>query len=280
MEFFFTSSRAQSPRLLVWELDTVAMTCSISSVRKVFMIAFLEAWESKITYSLKDLSSLIGLLIFLSQVVNGIRATIGILILKRTEMNRSTSQISIMSERIRWAVVHILYVLRRWQGTARIFDRSWTNNQADVYIYCDIALQEEPATPGSFGKGAFTLPSKKWISIPWTQEELKEAKREQKHSSAHLELLNMLEAVLFFSKEEQRILCVCDSKAAVRIATARYSASANAQMEQRLNDFDLECCKRNLSVRFRWASRTSETQTIADALSRGEVAEFFAISGG
>ena len=49
----------------------------------------------------------------------------------------------------------------------------------------------------------------------------------------------MLEAVLFFAGTEQKVLCICDNKAAVRIATARYSETANRHMEQRLNDFDV-----------------------------------------
>jgi len=203
--------------------------------------------------------------------MDGIRATVGILLLKRTEMNRSTTLVSLLSDRIRWAVAHILYVMQRWQGVARIYNRSWENRQADVITYCDIALENEPAKAGSFGKGAFSLPSEKWFSTQWTEDELREAMREEKHSSAHLELINMLEAVLFFASETQRVLCICDSKASVRIATARYSAAANRRMEQRLNEFDLECCKRDLSVRFKWAPRTGEPQAVVDSLSRGEV---------
>ena len=258
---------------LGWEIDTESMTCSISPERRNFMLTFLESWESKISYSAKDLASLIGLLIFLSQIVGGIKATVGLLIIKRTDMTRSNSLFSIMSERIRWAVSHILFVLKRWQGVAKIFNRAWFNDEADISIYCDIALEEEPAQPGSFGKGAFVLPEKKFFSIPWTEPELKESMRETKHSSAHLELLNMLEAVLFFSQNTQKVLCTCDSNAAVKIATARYSAAANSEMENRLNNFDLQCCECNLTVKFRWAPRTSEALVIADSLSRGEVSD-------
>ena len=181
------------------------------------MIKFLEEWEMKTSFSLADLSSLIGLLIFLSQVINGLKMTIGVLIEKRTAMNRSTSLFSFVSERIRWAITHIKFVLQRWKGESKIYDKTWTNNQPDIFIYCDIALGEEPVRAGTYGQGAFTLPSKKWFSKPWTGEILAEAMREEKHSSTHLELLNMLEAVLFFATDTQRVLCVCDSKSAVRI---------------------------------------------------------------
>jgi hypothetical protein len=257
---------------LGWQIDTEKMSICITEQRRLFMITFLEEWESKVTFSLADLSSLIGLLIFLSQVVNGLKITISILIEKRTTMTRSTCLTSITSDRIRWAVAHVKYVLQRWKGEARVYDKAWTNGRPDISIYCDIALDAEPVRAGTYGKGAFTLPSKKWFSTPWTEEELAGAMREKKHSSTHLELLNMLHAVLFFAKETQRVLCVCDSKSAVRIATARYSATANRQLEQQLRDFDLECCNRDLSVRFRWESRNGPHQAVVDNLSRGQVA--------
>ena len=81
----------------------------------------------------------------------------------------------------------------------------------------------------------------------------------------------MLDAVLLFAERKQRVLCVCDNKAATQIATARYSASANAQLEERINLFDLACYERDISVRFRWQPRTTEALKIADSLSRGVV---------
>ena len=73
-----------------------------------------------------------------------IKTTIGVLITKRTEMVRSACTSSLVPERFRWAVSHILYVLRNWEGTARIFDRAWTDQGADIIIYCDIALNNRP----------------------------------------------------------------------------------------------------------------------------------------
>lgn len=169
-----------------------------------------------------------------------------------------------------------LYVLRRWEGKARIYDRSWASSTADVTVYCDIALEEVPKA-GSFGKGALVLQSETFFSEPWEEGELKEAKRAKKHSTAHLELINMLDSVLRFGKETQKILCKCDSRAAVRIATARYSATANRDIERRLHEFDVECCRRDLSVRFQWECREGELPSVADALSRGEVSAPFAM---
>ena len=94
--------------------------------------------------------------------------------------------------------------------------------------------------------------------------------REKKHSSAHLELLNMLEAVLLFAGRMQKVLCIGDNTSSVRIAKARYGESTNEQMENRLRQFDVECCRRDLSVKFKWESRTTTTGRIADALSRGD----------
>lgn len=255
-----------------WVIDTIEMTVSIPAARKSFMIAYLEQWQGMTTFSHKELSSLIGLLIFISQVVGGLKSTIGILLEKKTQMSRSATSMSIMSDRLTWAVTHILFILRRWKGVAHIYDRCWHDNRPDVVIFCDVAIGDTPKA-GGYGKGGFALPSKKWFTAPWTEAELKEAMREKKHSSTHLEVLNMLEAVLFFTSRKQRVLCINDNTSAVRIAIARYSASANDFLKKRLNEFDLECCERDISVRFRHVKRDVEPFPVADALSRGQVVE-------
>ena len=81
----------------------------------------------------------------------------------------------------------------------------------------------------------------------------------------------MLEAVLLFAGQMQKILCIGDNTASVRIAKARYGESANVQMKNRLRQFDVECCRRDLSVKFKWESRDTTTGKIADGLSRGDV---------
>ncbi len=91
----------------------------------------------------------------------------------------------------------------------------------------------------------------------------------EERPSAHMELINMLEAVLRFAKTTQKVLCYCDSKSAVKIAQARYSATANRDIENSLREFDVACCQRNLVVRFRWQPRSFPLPTVADALSRG-----------
>ncbi len=183
-------------------------------------------------------------------------------------MARAASRKSTMSERLCWAIEHILYVLKRWKGIARIYDRCWYKNKPDMIIYCDVAIGDAPKA-GAYGKGGFALPSMRWFTTPWSGSELSEAMREKKHSSTHLEILNMLEAVLFFASEKQRVLCINDNTSAVRIATARYSASANIFLKKRLNEFDLKCCERDISVKFMHVRREVEPFPLADQLSRG-----------
>lgn len=254
-----------------WEIDTSIFTVSITSERKKLMISLLQSWGTKVTASVSELSSLIGLLIFLAQIVGGIKATIGVLILQRTTLNRASRTNFIVSERVRAAVTHIAYVLERWHGHAMIFDRCWFNSKADLTVYCDIAKDKTPEV-GSFGKGAFCIPYSLWFSETWTSEELEGAMRKTAHSTAHLELINMLDAVLRFATTTQKVLCYCDNKAAVAIARARYSETANSDIEERLRRFDVACCERNLVVRFRWQSRDFPLPKLADELSRGKVA--------
>lgn len=254
-----------------WEIDTLEFTVSITPERKVFMFNHLQTWVSKSSASVSELSSLIGLLIFLSQIIGGIKATIGILILERTALLRRAATSFAVSPRIRAAVAHIAFVLEKWHGKAIIFDRCWHESKADLTIYCDIAKEKDPQ-PNSFGKGAFSIPKFQWFSEKWTAQELEEAMRKTTHSTAHLELLNMLDAVLRFAGRAQKIMCYCDNKAAVAIARARYSETANSDIERRLRDFDVACCERDLVVRFRWQARDLPLPAVADELSRGEVA--------
>ncbi len=254
-----------------WEIDTLAFRVSITTERREFMIKHLLGWGSKVSATVSELSSLVGLLIFLSQIIGGIKATIGVLILERTALQRRSKTTFIVSERIRSSIAHIAFVLEKWSGHAIIFDRCWQDSSADITVYCDIAKDKTP-TAGSFGKGAFSLPHLKYYSEPWTDQELRVAMREKTHSTTHLELLNMLKAVLKFAGEAQKILCYCDNKAAVAIARARYSETANLDIEERLRFFDVACCERNLVVRFRWQGREFPLPKLADELSRGKVA--------
>ncbi len=242
-----------------WVIDTHLFTVSITQDRKKFMCA-----------SITELSSLIGLLIFLSQIIGGIKATIGILILERTALVRRAKTTFIVSERIRTSVAHIAFVLGKWDGHAIIFDRCWHGSSPDITIFCDIAKDKDPRA-GSFGKSAFAIPRVQYFSEKWTSHELEAAMRKTAHSTAHLELLNMLNAVLRFAGTAQKVLCFCDNKAAVAIAKARYSETANSDIEKRLKEFDVACCERNLVVRFRWQARTFPLPALADGLSRGEV---------
>ena len=253
-----------------WVID-IKMTVEIPSARRELILSLLEQWKEKESFSLREMNSYLGILIFISQVVGGLKASIGVFILIRNNLIRSAIAISPVTNRIRTTATHVQYVLSRWNGVARIFDRNWVDGKADVTVYCDAALEGEPALPGSYGKGAIAVPGGETRSLVWTASELAESMRESKHSSTHLELLNMLESVLVLAAHEQKVLCVCDNAAAVRIARARYSETANPSMEERLRQFDVMCCQRNLSVRFRWSSRENEFLKIADRLSRGEV---------
>ncbi len=108
------------------------------------MISFLEKWGVKPTATVSELSSLIGLLIFLSQIIGGIKVTIEILILERTTLNQASRVSFVVSDRVRSALAHIAYVLDKWQGQSIIFDRCWHNSFPHVTAYCDVAITSEP----------------------------------------------------------------------------------------------------------------------------------------
>ena len=117
------------------------------------------------------------------------------------------------------------------------------------------------------------MPTREWVSSPWTQEEADEGKRLGlvATSSTYLELVNMLESVLILAKQKQKILCVSDNKAAVQIATDRYTKIESDKLIHRIQEFDLACLRRCLSVHFKWVPREDPWIKLADGLSRGQV---------
>ena len=78
------------------------MTVAITKERREWIITLLDEWLNKTTFLLKDLSSLIGIMMFLAQVLGGLRATIGILIEKKTEMIASSSKQSQTELELPW----------------------------------------------------------------------------------------------------------------------------------------------------------------------------------
>ena len=54
---------------LGWVIDTGNMTVAITKERREWIITLLDEWLNKTTFLLKDLSSLIGIMMFLAQVL-------------------------------------------------------------------------------------------------------------------------------------------------------------------------------------------------------------------
>ena len=246
------------------------MIVQIPEERMKFMKEHIREWKQKPTYTLKELSSLIGLLLYLGQIVIALKSTAAWLMQKKNTMNRSTTDHAKSSKRLLQSLDRVDYILSKWNGVANIYEMRWSKGP-DITIFCDAAIDLPFPKAGSFGKGAFVLPAGKWVSSPWTEEEAEEGRRELSTSSTHLELTNMLESVLFFASEKQKILCVSDNDAAVQIANNRYSKTANKKLIERIQEFDVACLQRSLSVRFEWRSREEAHMKVADSLSRNQV---------
>ena len=96
-------------------IDTLEMTVAIPEERIRFMLEYIGEWRGETTYTLKNLSSLIGLLLYLSQIVEGIKSTTAFLIKKRTEMTRSGASHAQVSQRIDHSLARIAYILSNWK---------------------------------------------------------------------------------------------------------------------------------------------------------------------
>src|SRR5690606_6585843 len=101
---------------LGWLIDTESMTVVITPDRKSLMVNLLEEWGEKSSFTSKELSSLRGLLIFLGQVINGLRSTTALLIKLRTMLNSKSTRSVLNNPRIRTSLEHVAYVLNRWGG--------------------------------------------------------------------------------------------------------------------------------------------------------------------
>ena len=110
-------------------------------------------------------------MIFLGQVVGGLKSSIGYLLEKRTQLTRSATNRATPDKRTKATIERLLFILERWGGKADIYHKSWRGGP-DIVIFCDVAIAPEPTPVGSFGKGAFTLPSKRWFAEAWKKEEL------------------------------------------------------------------------------------------------------------
>ena len=250
--------------------NTEAMTVAIPEERIRFMIAYIKEWRCKTSYTLKELSSLIGLLLYAGQLALGLKSAAGWLLKKKAALLKSPDTHARCGNRIRASLARTQYILERWNGTARIYDMDWQTGP-DLTIFCDAAIDKPFPKAGSFGKGAYAMPTGQKRSAPWTEEEAAESKRLGKKaaSSSYLELVNMLESILLLAKEKQKVLCYCDNTGAVTIARERYTKIESKKMTERLQDFDLACLQRCLSVRFEWKSEEEAEMALADKLSRG-----------
>ncbi len=258
-----------------WDIDTKNFTVSITKERRLLMISFLEKWGIRAHGNSFRAFFTYWPSHFPLANNRGDQGHHWDFNFERTTLNQASRVSFVVSDRVRSALAHIAYVLDKWQGQSVIFDRCWHSSSPHVTVYCDVAITSEPVQVNSSERGPLPFPLRNGIRPPGPKRSLKVTMREKKHSSTHLELINMLEAVApFFAKASSKVLCYCDSKSAVNIAQARYSATANKDIEDLLRNFDVACCQRNLVVRFRWQSRSFQLPTIADALSRGQVLIF------
>ena len=170
-----------------------AMTVAIPEERIKWMIVYIKKWRSETSYTLKELSSLIGLLLYVAQLVNGVKSAATWLMKKKSSMTRSVDAYATCSKRLLFSLARIQYIVERWKGVTDIYDRNWQTGP-DLTIFCDAAIDKPFPKAGSFGKGTYAMPPREWRSTPWTEEETTEGRGLLAASSTYFELLNMLES--------------------------------------------------------------------------------------
>ena len=153
LKFHQFQSPSQIIEFLGVLINTREMTVAITKDRLQFMREHIKEWREKASYTLKELCSLIGLLLFVSQIVICMKSATSWLLHKKTNMVRSTSTVSRSSKKLNLTLDRLDYILERWNGKANIYDMCWSKGP-DLTIYCDAAIDKSFPKAGSFGKGA------------------------------------------------------------------------------------------------------------------------------
>jgi hypothetical protein len=206
---------------------------------------------------IRDLSSLIGLMLHLSQVVPGLKAAAAHLfkVLGLAKKNRWKWVRN--SNFIRAPLRLSLFFIDNWSGSSFIFDEDWTDGPTKL-ISQDACI--------IWGRGAWCAISLRYYFEAWPLSILALAMRQKMASASFLELFGNVEAVVTLCVRGDRALVKNDCLGMVTVGNSRYSK--NPHILSLLHFLDIWCANNGVLVKF--VHLSAEENWVADALSRNQ----------
>jgi hypothetical protein len=262
-KFAAEGAPTQTPTILGVRIDTNTMTAQLTPDRLREVTELCAQWLDRTTCTKRELQALVGKLSFAARVVRPGRIFLARLLdtLRAHHHMHGSWPIAISAD----CVADISWWRRfvsRWNGTHLLYDELW--QQPDVLqLWTDASL---------LGYGAVC--GLRYMSVPWSPEQLAVAARAERVSMPYLELFAIVAAAAAWSGQwrGQRVSMHTDCQAAAAAAnrgTARHPAMADLARTLHFICARSECEVRVVFVR-------GITNMRADLLSRLQVPAFVA----
>jgi hypothetical protein len=263
---------ASSITVLGLLIDSVRMEIRLDPQRLRDMCALVAHWQSKTTYTRKQLESLIGLLQFACTAIRPGRIFLHRMLVLLRAMPRRTSgdkrtgkyaptvhgfsADSDMRRDLSWWQHH----LATWNGTTLMYELQWTSS-ASLQLSTDACLTGYGARYGN-----------EWFHGQWTDEDVRRAHREQRVSMPYLELLALLYAAATWGHlwARKQITFLCDCQPVVQALTQHSSNLPETQLLERT--LIHLAAKHHFHYRVQHIAGTDNR--MADALSRCDLQAF------
>jgi hypothetical protein len=269
-QIFYPCTRLRD--YLGWDVDSVPLTASIPTARMSLIQGLFVLWLSLAVCSLSQLDSMVGIFGYISTVVSIIRPARGYVIQLQTRCRAAVKS-------GKWpgpfkVTTRAKHGIRLMQEAIELCNGTWKlerlfSTEFNLTIYGDAGLTFSGGAV--WGQGAYTVETRQFYAEPWSQDVIKRSHRLLALSSTYVEVLNLVIAVMTFSKKSDRVRVYTDSMDAMFILQKHYSASE--PLLAVLHTFDVWCVRNDVCVTVvEWIAR--EYNVLADLLSHGKCTLF------
>jgi hypothetical protein len=243
------------------QVDSLAMTASLSSDRLKQLQSQAEHWATRSSCTRRELQSWVGLLSFAAKVVRPGRTFTrhAFSLLSATHHLRKSARISLspgFTSDMRWW----RDFLPRWNGVGLLYDIAWSSS-ATLQLWTDAS---------TLGYGAVF--QRRWFSCAWTEQERAQATAAKRESMPWMELWCITRAAATWGQHwrGKKVTFHCDAMTVVGAVHARTSASEPIMQLLRSLFFISAVC----GFEFRVLHTPGISNTLADPLSRLQIGLF------
>jgi len=251
------------------QIDSVAMTASLSDERMKRLHSLLGVWEKKTEATITELHSLEGTLQWCTTVVRPGRAFLSRLRTWRKEKGKIAEGPHALTEEVRLDLRWWREFARDWNGVSIFYERDWL--EADkIELFTDACERGYGCRYGN-----------RWIEGEWSQDQLNRSRNpnapneSQQRSMPFLELLALIIAAATWAPlwKGKKIRFVTDCVPVAQSVNKRISASSSRNQEL-IRSLSLIAAKAEFDFDCKWIAGVENRA--ADFLSRGDLSAFFA----